>query len=98
MNDTDRTPQLSRRGLLRRLGHSAAGLTLAAAVPAVPALAAPATDPRLGQALERVRVVWEHIPERGRAMVARMITGAAVVGAEVYGGWTPPAGWALEES
>ena len=47
MNDTDRTPQLTRRGLLRQLGHSAAGLPLAV-VPTMPALAAvPTNDPSL---------------------------------------------------
>ena len=93
MTDTDRTPQLTRRGALRRLGHSAAGLMLAAAVPAVPTRAAPATDPRLEQALERIRVAWEHVPERDRTTVARCLPGVAVAGAAVYGGWTAPEGW-----
>ena len=93
MNDTGRTPQLTRRGLLRWLGHGAAGLALAAAVPAVPALAVPATDPRLEQTLERIRVAWEHIPERKRAMMGRAIPAAALAGAKVYGEWTVPEGW-----
>ncbi len=93
MNGTDRTPTLSRRGLLRRLGHSAAGLAFAAAVPAVPALAAaPATDPRLEQTLERIRVAWEHIPERKRDVMAACIPITAALAAEVYGGWGPPEG------
>ena len=95
MNDTERILQLTRRGALRRLGHRAADLALAAAVPAVPALAAPATDPLLEQALERIRVAWEHIPERKRTMMARAIPAAALAGAQVYGGWTVPEDWLL---
>ena len=37
VNATDRLPHLTRRGLLRRLGHSAAGLVPALAVPPPPA-------------------------------------------------------------
>ena len=56
VNDTDRTPQLTRCGALRRLGHSAVGLPLAA-VPTMPALAAvPTNDPSLEQAFDRIRV------------------------------------------
>ena len=93
MNDTDRTPQLTRRGTLRRLGHSAAGLVLAVAVPTVPALAlAPAIDPRLEQALDRIVVAWESIPERKRDVMAACIPITAALAAEVYGGWGPPEG------
>ena len=95
MTDTDRIPTLTRRGALRRLSHSAAGLAPAAAVPAMLALAVPTTDPHLEQALERIRVAWEHIPERKRAMMARAIPVAALAGAKVYGGWTVPEGWLL---
>ena len=96
MNTADRTPTLTHRGALRRLGHGAAGLALAVAVPIMPALAAaPTTDPRLEQALERVRVAWEHIPEQERDVMGACIPIIAATAATVYGGWMPPDEWAL---
>ena len=63
-----------------------------------PAVAeAPAIDPRLQQALGRIVAAWEHIPERRRDVIAECIPITSIVAAEVYGGWTPPAGWALGE-
>ena len=46
MTDTERTPQLTRRGVLRRLGHSAAGLALALVLPPLPS---PPWSPRRGR-------------------------------------------------
>ena len=69
---------------------------LAVAVPTVPALAlAPAIDPRLEQALDRIVVAWESIPERKRDVMAACIPITVVTAAKVYGGWTSPDKWEL---
>ena len=97
MNDTDRTPTLTRRGALRQLA-TGAGLALAAAVPSTTAVVAPAPvlptiDPRLQEAFDRVLAAWEHIPEDKRDLAAELLPMGTVLAAKHFGGWTEPEGW-----
>ena len=103
MNETHRSANaiLSRRGALRQLA-AGAGLALAAALPSTAAVAAPAAapapvvpaiDPRLQEAFAKILTAWEHIPEDRRDVVAHGSAATAIIGAEVYGGWTAPKGW-----
>ena len=57
MNDTDRIPTLTRRGLLRRLAHSVAGLALALVVPPPP-IAAVVASPEHPRALPEPPGAW----------------------------------------
>ena len=94
----------SRRGALRRILGGAVGLVAAAIAarptaataapaPAAPAPAAPMIDPRLQEAFDKILVAWEHIPEYRRDYVAHGSAATAIIGAEVYGGWSVPEGW-----
>ena len=62
MTDTDRIPQLTRRGMMRRLGHSADGLAVALVLPPPPVAAGVAAPERPRALLEPPRARPAGVP------------------------------------
>ena len=60
---------------------------------AAPATAAPAIDPWLQAAFDRVLAAWPHIPEDKRDLAAELLPMRTLLAPKHFGGWTEPEGW-----